>query len=87
MRQRPSLSVAEGDGPGPRGGTVRPAVSFRGGGVSVPTGHTGPAPVPVRGSTQGTRAPPTRFQPIGRRLEIRPASLLHLALIASFEKS
>ena len=34
----------------PRGDIWRPPVSFRGGGVSVPTGHTGPAPVPVHGS-------------------------------------
>ena len=41
----------------PRGGIWRPPVSFRGGGVSVPTGHTGPAPVPVHGSIQVVRAP------------------------------
>ena len=47
----------------PRGGIWRPPVSFRGGGVSVPTGHTGPAPVPVRGSIQVVRAPRS-FPPI-----------------------
>ena len=56
-----SLSVSGGGGPRPRGGTVRPPVSFRGGGVSVPTGHTGPAHVPVRGSIQVVRAPRRRF--------------------------
>ena len=45
----------------PRGDIWRPPVSFRGGGVSVPTGHTGPAPVPVRGSIQVVRAPRRRF--------------------------
>ena len=71
---RERLCRSQEDGRGPRGGTVRPPGGFRGGGVSMPTGHTGhtgPAPVPVRGSTQGVRAPRRRFQPIGR-LESRP---------------
>ena len=34
---RTSRSVSRGGGPGPRGGTLRSPISFRGGGVSVPT--------------------------------------------------